>query len=357
MNYKVAISALVLCSAMIGAAHGQEALTVDRTIDEKGRIMVVGHDEHGRGHNLLCFHSRPDDCLPLAKGQAYPTYLLPKEDALAYPVDYVTLVGSAGTGLTCSYHMFATVIIASDPKHPAVYAMISTIDEVQAAQEHYVTGRNLLCHATTQAEQYSADHSSPKEQAELAKTCKAQGHEWTSDGQCQHNQWDAASTAGDRTQQADQQTARAQQAAVPSAAAQTQAQTQEKWVAMSHTAMSITGDITLSSDKLTMGGADYPLTLVRTIDAQHLSDVGRLFDGTKPIGASLYKTNIPATAKPLKGGTICAKGAKWLLTAKGSSPYDKKPELSLASFSSDAEPNLATATESTELCATFTYVH
>jgi len=65
------------------------------------------------------------------------------------------------------------------------------------------------------------------------------------------------------------------------ATAQTQAQTQEKWVAMSNTAMSITGDITLSSDKLTMGGADYPLTLVRTIDAQHLSDVGRIFEGNE----------------------------------------------------------------------------
>jgi len=144
------------------------------------------------------------------------------------------------------------------------------------------------------------------------------------------------------------------------AKAQPQAQPQEKWVAMSNTAVNITGDITISPDKLTMGGIDYPLTLVRTLDAQHLSDVGsRFVEGVdNPTGARLYKTRIPATIKPLRGGaTICEKDARWLLTVKGSWAYIKKPELSLVFFESDAEPNLATATESAEFCGTFNYAH
>ncbi len=127
---------------------------------------------------------------------------------------------------------------------------------------------------------------------------------------------------------------------------------------MSHTAMSITGDIRLSSDKLTMGGADYPLTLARTVDVQHFSDIGKIFFSMKPTWARLYKIKIPSTAKPIRGGSnICRKDAKWVLVVMESGPNTKNPELSLAFFSGDAEPNLATATESTDLCGTFSYAH
>jgi hypothetical protein len=134
-------------------------------------------------------------------------------------------------------------------------------------------------------------------------------------------------------------------------AAQISEPTQKKWVAGSTTAMSITGDIKLSSSKLTMVGRDYLLTLVRDIAAEHLSDAGKIVDETKPTGARLFRTNIPARAKLVKGNTICGpKDAMWLLAVTQDSR-----SLSLAFFSGNSEPNLASASESTELCGTFGY--
>jgi hypothetical protein len=127
--------------------------------------------------------------------------------------------------------------------------------------------------------------------------------------------------------------------------------TQKKWVAASTTAMSITGDIKISPDRLSMVGRDYRLTLVRDIDAEHLSDAGKIVDATKPDRARLYRTIIPAQAKFVNGNTICGhKNANWLLAVT-----QNEHSLSLAFFPGDGEPNLATASTSTELCATFEY--
>jgi hypothetical protein len=134
-------------------------------------------------------------------------------------------------------------------------------------------------------------------------------------------------------------------------AAQTSGPTQKKWLAGSTTAMSITGDIKMSSSKLTMVGRDYLLTLVRDITAEHLSDAGKIVDETKPTGARLYRITIPARAKLVNGNTICSpKDANWLLAVTR-----KENILSLAFFSGDGEPNLVTARESNELCGTFGY--
>jgi hypothetical protein len=100
-----------------------------------------------------------------------------------------------------------------------------------------------------------------------------------------------------------------------------------------------------------MVARDYPLTFVRDIDAEHLSDAGKIVDETKPTGARLYRTRIPARAKLVNGNSICgSKDANWLLTVA-----QNAHSLSLAFFSGDGEPNLATASESTELCGTFGY--
>lgn len=133
--------------------------------------------------------------------------------------------------------------------------------------------------------------------------------------------------------------------------AQTPGPTQKKWVALSTTAMAITGDIKLSSGKLTMVGRDYPLTSVKDIDAEHLRDAGKIADETKPIAAHLYRTTIPSGAKLVGTNTICGpKDANWLLVVASNAH-----RLSLAFFSGKSEPNMATASESTELCGTFGY--
>jgi len=140
-------------------------------------------------------------------------------------------------------------------------------------------------------------------------------------------------------------------ACIPESTAQTSGPTQRKWIAGSTTAMSITGDIKISSGKLTMVGRDYPLTLVKDIGAGQLGDAGKIVDETKPSGASLYRTKVPARVKLVKGNTICGpKDANWLLVVT-----QDAHSLSLAFFSGDGEPNIATASDSTELCGTFGY--
>jgi hypothetical protein len=148
------------------------------------------------------------------------------------------------------------------------------------------------------------------------------------------------------------------------AIAQTPAQTtQEKWVAGSTSAMGITGDISISPDKLIIKGKDYPLVLVRDIDAQQLSDAGKIVNAMKPpTWARLYKTKFPVGPKLGKGyyTSVCGpKDANWLLTVYGNSPYGNEPQLSLAFFSGDNEPNLnyEVVSKSTELCGVLMYSH
>ena len=134
-------------------------------------------------------------------------------------------------------------------------------------------------------------------------------------------------------------------------AAQSSGLARKKWVAASTTAMSITGDIKISVNNLSMVGRDYPLTLIRDIDTEHLIDAGRIVDETKPADARIYRIKIPARVKLLNGNTLCGpKSANWMLTVTPNAH-----SLSLAFFSGDSEPNLATASESTELCGTFGY--
>ena len=64
---------------------------------------------------------------------------------------------------------------------------------------------------------------------------------------------------------------------------------QKKWVAVSTTAMSITGDIKISSAKLNMVGGDYPLTIVREIGAKNLNDAGKIVDVIKPTGRAFIR--------------------------------------------------------------------
>lgn len=100
-----------------------------------------------------------------------------------------------------------------------------------------------------------------------------------------------------------------------------------------------------------MVGHDYPLTLIRDVDAEHLSDAGKIVGEIKPTEARLYRIKIPARAKLVNGNTLCGpKAANWMLAVP-----QNAHSLSLAFFSGDSEPNLATASESTELCGTFGY--
>lgn len=135
---------------------------------------------------------------------------------------------------------------------------------------------------------------------------------------------------------------------------------QERWQATSNTAVYITGNIKLSPTKLTMVRRDYPLTLVRDIDAQHLSDIGKSFASDHPTAARLYRTRIPASAKLVNGNDICGPNdANWLLAVSENNSDDNGPTLSLAFFSGDSEPHLdyEAIENTTNICGTYGYGH
>jgi hypothetical protein len=144
------------------------------------------------------------------------------------------------------------------------------------------------------------------------------------------------------------------------AAGQTRAQSgAQKWTAMSNTAMSITGDIELSSNELTLAGKSYALVLVSNIAAPQLAAAGEIVAMAQPTTASLYKLSIPAGTKLVNGNTICGpNAANWLLTVIGTGPPAQTDQmLSLAFFSGSGKPDLASAANSTSLCGTFSYSH
>jgi ankyrin repeat protein len=132
-----------------------------------------------------------------------------------------------------------------------------------------------------------------------------------------------------------------------------------KWLAAGGTAVAITGDIELAPDKITIRNKDYPLTLVREIDARHMKDVAKIMSD-QPIAARLYRTKIPKDEKFNSfGNTACDDAdANWVLVDNAKDPYTGKPELGLAFFSGESEPDLDYKVVSTKvglLCGTFGY--
>jgi hypothetical protein len=127
------------------------------------------------------------------------------------------------------------------------------------------------------------------------------------------------------------------------------------WLAVSRTAASITGNIVLTSDKITISHKSFSLMLVRDVDTQHLEDVGKILDRLRPpSSARLYGTLISGRSSFLNGNTICGQkaDARWILAVS------EKDELSLAFFSGSREPNLdyKVVNVGDYLCGTFAYV-
>jgi hypothetical protein len=130
----------------------------------------------------------------------------------------------------------------------------------------------------------------------------------------------------------------------------TQAQIATTWIAMSRTAMSITGDITVSPSEITISNMAYSLIASRDIDAEHLGDAGNIVSQSQPSSARLYKTNIPK---------VCGNDeAKWMLVVYNDTPGESySHRLSLAFFSGNQEPSLDYNVVSVghDLCGTFGY--
>jgi len=140
-----------------------------------------------------------------------------------------------------------------------------------------------------------------------------------------------------------------------SASVVAQKSSKQVWIAASQTARSITGDITLTSDKLILAHTTFPLTFVRDVKKEKLEDAGKIVDlSGSPSSARLFKTLVSRHSILLNSNTICGPDADatWMLAV-----YNRGT-LSLTFFSGAKEPNLdyKAAEASPYICGTYMYV-
>jgi hypothetical protein len=130
------------------------------------------------------------------------------------------------------------------------------------------------------------------------------------------------------------------------------AQEKGNWRAAGSTARSITGDVTISNEKIAINFATFPVSQIRALQPAEIKAAFDL-DGNPTGTGSLYKLNIPATQKFLKKNSLCgAEDTQWMVT------YLAGRDLQIAFFSASQVPLFtpeAIAT-TTNLCGIYTYV-
>ncbi len=129
------------------------------------------------------------------------------------------------------------------------------------------------------------------------------------------------------------------------------AQDQGGWYAASTNATSITSDIAIGKDKLTIDFLTYPLAPIRTLKPVEVSAV---FDADVNAGISgmLYRLKIPAAQRFLKKNTLCGgEDTQWMAT------YVAGKTLEVAFFSGEDMPvfTFDAISKSSAVCGTFAY--
>ena len=130
------------------------------------------------------------------------------------------------------------------------------------------------------------------------------------------------------------------------------AQENGNWRAASKTARSITGDLILSPERISIDFTNFPIAQIRSIKPEEAA--AAFSDGTpSPNGkGSLYRLSIPGNKKFLGKNTLCAaEDTQWMVT------YVSGKTLQLAFYSGDTMPVLTpeAAATATNLCGTYTY--
>jgi hypothetical protein len=123
------------------------------------------------------------------------------------------------------------------------------------------------------------------------------------------------------------------------------------WRAVSSSAQSITGDVTISDDKLSI---DYSTFTIAQIRALEPGEVGAAFDmdSSSVTKGNLYRLSVPGTKRFLHKNTLCgSEDTQWMAT------YAAGNHLHLAFFSGEKMPVLKpeAIANSTDLCGTFSY--
>lgn len=130
-----------------------------------------------------------------------------------------------------------------------------------------------------------------------------------------------------------------------------QAQEAGYWRASSSTAQSITGDIIIGNEKLTINFAGFVISRIRDLNAAEVSSVFDA-DSSSGVKGGLYRMNIPGARKFLHKNSLCGTdNVQWMAT------YVEGRSLHVAFFSSPSTPVFTrdAISNSTDLCGTFTY--
>jgi hypothetical protein len=130
------------------------------------------------------------------------------------------------------------------------------------------------------------------------------------------------------------------------------AQEKGNWRAANSTAQSITGDVSLSTEKISISFSAFPIARIRSLEPGEISAV---FDteGSSDGTGSLYKLSIPGSKKFMHRNSLCgAEETQWMVT------YVAGRSLHLAFFSGQKAPTLTADSilNSSDLCGIFSYV-
>ncbi len=123
------------------------------------------------------------------------------------------------------------------------------------------------------------------------------------------------------------------------------------WRAASKTAKSITGDIGLTNEKISINFASYWIAQIRTLTPAELSAAFGA-DATAPGAGNLYRLSIPSDKKLLHKNTLCGgEDTQWLAT------YTTGRTLQLAFFSTSKMPVFTPEafTNDSTICGVFEY--
>jgi hypothetical protein len=122
------------------------------------------------------------------------------------------------------------------------------------------------------------------------------------------------------------------------------------WKATSKTASAITGDISLSDEKLAINFSMFTIAQIRTLQPTEINSIFNA-DANTP-GGNLYRLNIPANKVFFHKNTLCgAESTQWMAT------YVTGKTMQVAFFSGSVMPKLDAESRinATDLCGTFTY--
>ncbi len=129
------------------------------------------------------------------------------------------------------------------------------------------------------------------------------------------------------------------------------AQESGMWRASNSTAKTITGDIILSEEKLTINFSGFTMVKIRSLDK---AELGAAFDADSNANGigSLYRLNVPGGRKFLHKNSLCgAEDTQWMAT------YMVGRSLQLVFFSGQKPPALTldAIANSSDVCGNYSY--